>query len=90
MQLIYITRLAYSWAYAGPLTRIDFEPEILMTYAAPYPGGPVYLNDEEFNQPAPLGYGTRALIFYFAASSPTLAHTLTIDLDGVCTVEWMG
>ena len=61
-----------------------------MTYNPPRPSGPVYINDEEFNQPAPIGYGTRALMFHFAASPPTLAHMLTIDFDGVCTLEWMG
>jgi hypothetical protein len=89
MQMIYITHIAYSWAGAGPLSRVDFEPEMLVTYGTPV-DPPVYISDTEFNQPAPLGFGTRAVIFYFASTSPTLAHTLTIQFDGVCTLEWQG
>jgi hypothetical protein len=85
MQIIDITGISYSWASAGPLTRIEFNPELLVTFSPAEPG-PVYVTSADFNQRAPLGFGTRALFFFFSGPAATAAHTLTVELDGVCTI----
>jgi hypothetical protein len=85
MQIIDITAISYSWASAGPLTRIEFNPELLVTFSPAEPG-PVYVTSADFNQRAPLGFGTRALFFFFSGPAATAAHTLTVELDGVCTI----
>jgi hypothetical protein len=86
MQIIDITAITYSWASAGPLTRIDWEPETLVTFNPAAPP-PVHVVSSQFAQRAPLGYGTRALMFMFSGSTPTAAHTLTVELEGLCTIR---
>ena len=85
MQIIYITGITYSWAAAGSLTKIEFNPELLMTFSPAAPP-PIYVTSAQFNQAAPLGFGTRALFFFFEGSTATAAHTLTVELNGVCTI----
>jgi len=85
MQLIDITAITYSWAAAGPLTRIEFNPQLLVTFSPADPG-PIGITSDDFNQRAPMGFGTRALFFFFSGSGATAAHTLTVELEGVCTI----
>jgi len=85
MNLIDITAITYSWTSPGSLTQIEFNPQVLVDFAPAEPS-PLSVTSADFNQRAPLGFGTRALFFFFSGSTATTSHTLEVELNGICTI----
>jgi len=85
MEIVEITGFSYEWTGAGQVISVDWEPEHLANIEPPA-ASKLQLDRSAFAQPALAGYGTRALIFRFSGGSPTTSHTLSIELDGICTI----